>query len=127
MKLSEMIEVLQAAERGEDIQFAFPNGMWSDLLRPNIEASWEFGRYNYRVKPKPLECWVTVLNGSLASTVHMSEEDANIVCRSAALRPVADKNGKIRYEKCLVCDTVHVYRCPVAPPCAPSPPLDRAA
>ena len=31
----------------------------------------------FRVKPKPIECWVTVLNGRTASTVHATEESAN--------------------------------------------------
>ena len=68
------IEVMQAYVDGKTIQGCNPDVTWGDVEFP----TWDWSTFNYRVKPEPLTCWVTVLNGSLASTVHMSEEDANI-------------------------------------------------
>jgi len=67
------IEVMQAFTEGKDIQRRLGSDTWLDDHAP----SWDWIRDHWRVKPEPLTCWVTVLNGSLASTVHMSEEDAN--------------------------------------------------
>ena len=44
----EMIEVMQAYERGENIQFFSINGDWKDTECPN----WNWGIRDYRVKPK---------------------------------------------------------------------------
>lgn len=43
----EMIEVMQAYERGEQIE-AFYNGVWVDICIPE----WSWGLRDYRVKPK---------------------------------------------------------------------------
>lgn len=43
----EMIEVMQAFERGEQIE-AFYNGVWVDICIPE----WSWGLRDYRVKPK---------------------------------------------------------------------------
>ena len=43
----EMIEVMQAFERGEQIE-AFYNGVWVDIYIPE----WSWGLRDYRVKPK---------------------------------------------------------------------------
>lgn len=43
----EMIEVMQAYERGEQIE-AFYNGVWEDIYIPE----WSWGLRDYRVKPK---------------------------------------------------------------------------
>lgn len=43
----EMIEVMQAFERGEKIE-AFYNGVWEDIYIPE----WSWGLRDYRVKPK---------------------------------------------------------------------------
>jgi hypothetical protein len=54
MTIREMIAVLEAAERGEKIQYLH-NGKWVDALQP----VWAFNTNNYRVKPKPREWWVS--------------------------------------------------------------------
>ena len=49
----EMIEVMQAYERGEQIE-AFYNGVWEDIYIPE----WSWGLRDYRVKPKPNKMYV---------------------------------------------------------------------
>lgn len=50
----EMIEVMQAYERGEQIQFLEYGGVkWEDCVG---EPYWNWGKYDYRVKPIPM-CW----------------------------------------------------------------------
>ena len=44
----QMIEVMQAFERGEKIE-AFYNGVWEDIYIPE----WSWGLRDYRIKPKP--------------------------------------------------------------------------
>ena len=46
--IKEMIEVMQAYERGENIQFFSINGDWKDTEFPN----WNWGIREYRVNPK---------------------------------------------------------------------------
>ena len=45
----EMIEVMQAYDRGEQIQLLNRLGVWVDIDMPE----WSFGLRDYRVKPKP--------------------------------------------------------------------------
>ena len=45
--IKEMIEVMQAYDRGEQIE-AFYNGVWVDIYIPE----WSWGLRDYRVKPK---------------------------------------------------------------------------
>ena len=66
------IEVMQAYVDGEQIEAKQEGSDW----RPSFPI-WDWGPNDYRVKPKPIECWVTVLNGRTASTVHATEELAN--------------------------------------------------
>ena len=66
MKIKEMIEVLQAFEDGKPIEFGNSIKPWNETNSP----SWNFGDYNYRIKPMrnkrmirpdelPFPCWVT--------------------------------------------------------------------
>lgn len=49
MTLREKIEVMQAFERGEEIEINYANPeKWTDIASPG----WSWGAYNYRVKPK---------------------------------------------------------------------------
>ena len=45
----EMIEVMQAYERGEQIEFMDFSREWKDTTNP----IWDWAIYDYRVKPKP--------------------------------------------------------------------------
>ena len=49
MNIKEMIEVLQAAERGETIEFKDLHRGWIATKNP----AFDFGSYKYRVTPKP--------------------------------------------------------------------------
>lgn len=45
----EMIEVMQAYDRGEQIEFMDCSREWKDTINP----IWDWARHYYRVKPKP--------------------------------------------------------------------------
>ena len=62
---------MEAFGQGMAVQVKVPTG-WINEFNP----SWNL-HCEYRVKPKPIECWVTVLNGTTPSTVHATEELAN--------------------------------------------------
>ena len=67
------IEVMQAYVDGKTIQVYDDDHLtWIDSIGP--AWNWNFG--SYRVKPEPLECWITVFDGRVVSKVHASEEDA---------------------------------------------------
>ena len=51
MKISDMVEVLQAAERGEVIEYGGGNNSWL----PNTALNFDFKRYDYRIAPKKRE------------------------------------------------------------------------
>lgn len=59
MTIDEMIAVLQAAKRGEQIQCFdkdHPEQGWRDL----VAANWDFYRADFRVKPKPRKWWAAL-------------------------------------------------------------------
>ena len=50
MTLREKIEVMEAFERGEEIEVSYvKQDKWTDISNPD----WSWGAYNYRVKTKP--------------------------------------------------------------------------
>ena len=50
MTLREKIEVMQAFERGEEIEVSYvKQDKWTDIANPD----WSWVAYNYRIKPKP--------------------------------------------------------------------------
>jgi len=73
MTIDEMIDVLQAAKRGETIQCRRKLGgdSWGDCL-----PLWSFDVLEYRVKPKPQELWVNEFTGGIRS-YHKSRHDAD--------------------------------------------------
>ena len=49
MTLREKIEVMQAFERGEEIEVSYvEQDKWTKISNPD----WSWGAYNYRIKPK---------------------------------------------------------------------------
>ena len=68
------IEVMQAFVDGKEIQY-LSDGNWFSYSLPATPA-WAWSETEYRVKPETITCWITVLNGHVASTVHDSEEEA---------------------------------------------------
>ena len=50
MTLREKIEVMEAFERGEEIEVSYvKQAKWTGISNPD----WSWGAYNYRIKPKP--------------------------------------------------------------------------
>lgn len=61
----EAIKVMQAYVDGEEIEYKDSSGAWRAV---NGEPLWNFCECEYRVKPKPLECYLVVDNlGSMAA------------------------------------------------------------
>ncbi len=61
MELKEIIEVLQAAERGESIEFASATGTnWKTVIGDPV---WAFNQYKYRIAPKKEMTLVEELRG----------------------------------------------------------------
>ena len=81
-KTKKAIDVMQAFVDGKDIQYRpIDASDWRVYRHTNPPArichvTWSWSDYDYRVKPEPITCWITVLNDHLASTVHMDEESA---------------------------------------------------
>lgn len=61
-ELKTAVEVAQALERGEVVEYAHVNSMDWMSLDPN-DWNWRRLYRTYRIKPKPLECWVNVYPG----------------------------------------------------------------
>jgi len=80
MKLS---EVVAAAERGEAIQIQChqPHGVWQDK---EPTTPW-YPSYAYRLKPKPLECWVNFYSDG-NSHAHFTEPQARAMASIGATR-----------------------------------------
>lgn len=74
--LTEMIAVMQAAERGETVQWrpSISVGDWTDVVIP----AWDWTTRQYRVKPKPREWWANIYPGGLVSC-HESRAKADVV------------------------------------------------
>jgi len=74
--LNEKIEIMQAALDGESIDVQ--DDGWITVDDP-VLLDWNWELTNYRVTPKPIECWVNVLDGKHCSTVYNSEVNAKSV------------------------------------------------
>lgn len=70
--LREMIEVMEAAERGEEIQILLPE---KDLWRTECwMPTWNWHTCDYRVKPKKRTMWINVYRSSCGSAYATREE-----------------------------------------------------
>ena len=75
------IEIMQAYVDGKNIQ-VLSDGEW--LTFGGMGApEWNFSERHYRVKPEPLECWVTVMDGNHCSTVYNKEYSAEHILPNA--------------------------------------------
>ena len=74
---AEKIEIMQWHEDGKQVECR--NEFGAEWAEVSSHPRWNWGDYDYRKKPEPIECWVTVLDGRVTSTVHMTE-DAAIRC-----------------------------------------------
>ena len=76
ISLAEKIKVMQAFERGEEIQFVccgYEN--WRDCTEP----FWNWDTFDYRIKPKQQQVWFALLKikatGKLITTNPCSKEE----------------------------------------------------
>lgn len=74
--LKEKIEVMQAALDGKEIEVNRDDGEgWRSSFMPQNHA-WEWGNYDYRIKPEPMEFHMNVFKSStlLGNTREAMEE-----------------------------------------------------
>ena len=57
--INEMIEVLQAYQRNEEIEWEIANNVWKRTTTP----LWNFNRTSYRIKPILYEYWLVSYSG----------------------------------------------------------------
>ena len=78
MTLSEKIKVMQHFEQGGEVDIRL-NAEW----QPCIYPVWDWSRYSYRIKPKPVELlyewwYISNIDGRIFTTTHLqSEKEAN--------------------------------------------------
>ena len=53
----EMMKIIEAYANGHAVEF-YENGEWEKLDGGCSHVCWNMLRYDYRIAPKPLECWV---------------------------------------------------------------------
>ena len=70
----EKIEIMQAYERGEQIQINNSNNIWEDIETP----IWDWVNCNYRVKPKNLDKLISAETGM---PVYVAEEPLDCVVK----------------------------------------------
>ena len=89
---TEKAAVMIAFDRGEKIQ-------WRDLEKsewaPSINPSWNWYDSDYRIAPKPAECWVWIHAGGSYGYGFNSEQEAknfypNIPGRAVLMREVIE-------------------------------------
>lgn len=76
--LKEQVEVMTAADNGDDVQ-SFRDDVWSDE-NPNCylggQIAFNWGAYDYRIKPKPLEFWVVLNTQGVSFSVNEDPDKA---------------------------------------------------
>jgi len=72
MTNTEIIAVIQAAEAGKTIECRL--GKLLDW-HPVEEPIWDFSKWEYRVKPEPMEIWVNVYKRGIGQ-IYTNEQDA---------------------------------------------------
>ena len=83
MIIEEMIKVLEAAGQKKVIQYkeqTFPQNIWVDVEEP----SWNFDKYEYRIKPEPLKCWANEYKDRVA--FFPTDREAIALATSNAIR-----------------------------------------
>ena len=65
--LKTKIEVMQAALDGEEIQYNVGGNDWHNTTGEDSKnLSWDWYKHDYRIKPKPREWFMNVMNMSVA-------------------------------------------------------------
>jgi len=85
--LKEKIEVMQAALVGEEIETYNVSGNWLITGKPN----WDWARFDYRIKPKPLEFWVNVSPAGLVTICYAKQEAEDYNGRTIKMREVTNE------------------------------------
>ena len=57
--IDEIIDILQAYKRNEEIEWEIANNVWELTTTP----LWNFGKNRYRIKPQPYEYWLVSYTG----------------------------------------------------------------
>lgn len=92
--LKEKIEVMQAAERGEPIEF-ISRRFWEGepplgwrKIDPALTTDWNWQQFDYRVAPKPFEVWVNIYPGNGNICSHPDKETADKFAKKDRIRCV---------------------------------------
>ena len=72
----EAAKVMLAWVDGEEIECSSIGGSYFTLVRPNDSPRFDFGSFQYRIKPKPLEVWHAVrkCDDKVSDNVYYSKE-----------------------------------------------------
>ena len=101
MNTDEMIAVMQAYTKGEEIEVSVKGADdWSDIKHP----LWDWNSFEYRVKPKPIETlWYwefKMSDGWHISQARMTRDEAQaFVGESVAIAPLYALGFRIKDEK----------------------------
>ena len=91
MTHDEIIAVVQAHKNGKALEMRDdPANEWRErrnLLEGN-PPTFNFAEYEYRIKPEPLECWVTVNDSGNFSGLHTKKSTAEEEVKTWAGRVV---------------------------------------
>jgi len=80
--LAYMIEVMEAAERGEEIEWTekenhHPQSSWISFTAMDHKPRWNWSLSIYRVKPVPREFFINEYTGGGKSPLYSSKEEAD--------------------------------------------------
>ena len=78
-----LLPIIEALANGEAIQIKESSGKWA--TRTWDHFNFDSNAENYRVKPKPRECWVTVCGGDTISSAFRHKEEAESVLNGAVI------------------------------------------
>ena len=75
-----LLPIIEAFANGEEIQFKDSAGNWENSNNPMF-----YDLREYRIKPKPRECWVNICRFNTFSTCHETKDSAEKVLNDANL------------------------------------------
>ena len=85
MPVEEMIELLQAFQRGEQLEWKYKE---ANIWHPVRNPIWDFNHQEFRIKPKPLEMWINIYNDKMIykhETKQEAIDNAGSGCRRIAV------------------------------------------
>jgi hypothetical protein len=69
----EVIKVMQHFAEGGEIEHRDRGDRYSRKWQPLTDPLWDWADTEYRIKPKPLEGWATVVNGCITTSLYQSK------------------------------------------------------